>query len=141
MKLFAHPECWKFIEEHPEEFDNFGCGPGGMGDLLVPDHMYGLDISLACKIHDWYYRFHPSNSEEGRLEADSIFRNNLLRIVRAKSKSKILRWLRIIRCRTYYSMVRFGGGPAYYEERNADDEYRELDMGEVIAAVYERKVT
>jgi len=135
MKLFAHPKCWKFIEEHPEEFQSFGCGPGGIGDILVPDRIYGLDVSDACRIHDWYYRFHPSNSPDGRLEADSIFKNNLLRIVKAKSKNKIIRWLRVRRCRTYYSLVRFGGGPAYYEDRNPDSEYRVLDLDGLLAEV------
>lgn len=140
MKLFAHRECWTFIEKFPKDFKSFGCGPGGIGDILVPDTMYGLDVSDACRIHDWYYRFYSDNTEEGRRVADDVFKNNLLRIVRAKSKSKILRWLRVRRCRTYYSLVRFGGGPAYYEDRNPDSEYQVLDIEGVIAAVYERKV-
>ena len=131
MKLFAHKECWEFIEKHPEEFDSFGCGPGGLGDIFVPDTMYGLDISLACKIHDWYYRFYDGNSEEDRKMADSILKNNLLRIVKAKSKSKILRWLRNRRCGTYYRAVRLVGGPAFYEERNSDDEFKELSLREI----------
>ena len=128
MKLYAHPECWKFIKEHYEDFMSFGCGPGGVGDILVPDTVYGLDISLACKIHDWYYRFYPDNTEEGRLLADSIFKNNMLRIVRDRSKSRILRWLRVRRCRVYYGMVRFMGGPAFYDERNAEDEFKDVNV-------------
>lgn len=128
MKLYAHPLCWEFAKKHPEEFMSFGCGPGGVGDILVPDKIYGLDVSFACKIHDWYYRFHPSNSPDGRLEADSVFKNNLLRIVTIKSSNKFMRWLRVRRCRTYYSMVRFCGGPAYYEERNVDEEFKDVNV-------------
>ena len=135
MKLFAHSECWKFIEEFPDDFKSFGCGPGGVGDVLVPDKMYGLDVSDACRIHDWYYRFYSDNSSAGRQEADSILKNNLIRIVRAKSKSRILRWLRLMRCRTYYGMVRFAGGPAYYEDRNVEDEYREVHFDGLLAPV------
>jgi hypothetical protein len=139
MKLFAHPDCWKFIEEHPEDFKSFGCGPGGVGDILVPDTMYGMDVSDACRIHDWYYRFYSDNTEDGRRTADDILKNNLLRIVRAKSRNKIIRWLRVRRCRTYYSIVRFAGGPAYYEERNEGDEYREVQFEGVLATVRIRK--
>jgi hypothetical protein len=128
------------MEEHPEEFDSFGCGPGGLGDILVPDKMYGLDVSDACRIHDWYYRFYGDNSEGGRREADEILKNNLLRIVRKKSKSRILRWLRTRRCRTYYGFVRFAGGPAYYSERNVEDEeFRDIEEIEELRLVRFRK--
>ena len=64
VKLYAHPECWLFRKNNPEEFKSFGCGPGGAGDKLVPDTMYGLDVSNACRIHDWYYRFYPENTKD-----------------------------------------------------------------------------
>lgn len=134
MKLFACPECWKFVDEHPEDFASFGCGPGGLGDRLVPDTMYGLNISDACRIHDWYYRFYPENTEAAREMADRILKNNLLRIVREKTKSKVLRWLRERRCQTYYLMVRNFGAPAFFEERNNATELREVN-GSVISQV------
>jgi hypothetical protein len=127
VKLYAEQECWDFMESHPDEFASFGCGPGWLGDILVPDTMYFLNISMACKIHDWYYRFYPENTEEARQLADSVFKNNLLRIVRAKTSNRFLLWLRERRCRTYYSMVRFSGGPAFYDERNEDEVFKEVD--------------
>ena len=135
MKLFAHPDCWKFIVDVITQSDDSFLNQGGVGDVLVPDKMYGLDVSDACRIHDWYYRFYPDNSSAGRQEADSILKNNLIRIVRAKSKSRVLRWLRLLRCRTYYGAVRFGGGPAYYEDRNVEDEYREVHFDGLLAPV------
>lgn len=134
MKLYAAPECWLFSEEHREDFASFGCGPGGVGDRLVPDTMYGLDVSIACRIHDWYYRFYEENTEEARASADRVFKNNLLRIVRAKTKWKPLLWLRERRCHTYYVMVRKFGAPAFFEERNSDAELREVN-GSVITQV------
>jgi len=131
MRLYAHKECWDFIEKHPEDFKSFGCGPGGIGDFFVPDTMYGLNVSDACRIHDWYYRFYPGKTEADRKMADSILKNNLLRIVRAKSKNRILRWLRERRCGTYYRFVRLAGGPAFYDERNLDDEFKELSLREI----------
>jgi len=126
MKLFAHTECWKFKEQHPEDFKSFGCGPGGVGDRLVPDTMYCLNVSDACRIHDWYYRFWPGGEESDRKMADNILLNNLLRIVRAKSRFKVTRWLRERRCHTYYRMVRLCGGPAFHDERNDESDFRAI---------------
>ena len=128
VKLYAHPECWLFMEEHIEEFDSFGCGPGGAGDKLVPDTMYGLDISPACRIHDWYYRFWPEDSEEARAMADRVMKNNLLRIVENKTKWRVLLWLRRRRCHTYYTMVRMFGAPSYFEDRNTEEFIGEVEV-------------
>ena len=127
-KLYAHPECWLFSTEHEKDFLSFGCGPGGAGDKLVPDTMYGLDISPACRIHDWYYRFYPEDKEEARAMADRIMKNNLLRIVEANTKSKVLLWLRRRRCHTYYIMVRKFGGSSYFEDRNTEEFMKEVEI-------------
>jgi len=121
VKLYAEPECWLFREKNPKEYKSFGCGPGGAGDKLVPDTMYGLDISEACRVHDWYYRFYPGNTEEDRKMADRVMKNNLLRIVKANTSNGFLLWLRRRRCHTYYIMVRNFGATSYFEERNEDD--------------------
>lgn len=126
VQLYAHQECWLFRENHPEEFQSFGCGPGGTGDLLVPDTMFGVDISNACRIHDWYYRFWPGKTEEDRAMADRIMRNNLLRIVRAKSNNRFSLWLRERNCQLYYNMVRNYGASAFFDERNPEECLREI---------------
>jgi len=125
VRLYADPLCWEFKEEHPEEFESYGCGPGGIGDLLVPDTVYGLSIRDACRIHDWGYRHCPDATEEDRKYNDRVFRNNALRIVQGNTKSAILRWLRFRRVQTYYRMVRIFGGPAYWEERNPEFTYKQ----------------
>jgi len=126
MKLFACKECWDFKEAHPEEFARFGCGPGGLGGILVPDTVYFLSIRDACRIHDWYYRFYPSCEEKDRKSADIIFLNNMLRIVVEKTENNLLRLLRKRRCLTYYKAVRLLGGPAYHDDRNESEEFREV---------------
>jgi hypothetical protein len=118
MNLFADPECWEFKKRHPKDFESFGCGPGGLGDLLVPDTVYFLSIRPACRIHDWYYRFFPGNSEDDRKRADRIFLNNMLRIVDFHTNFKVLRWLRKRRCNKYYFAVRAFGGPSFWADRN-----------------------
>ena len=126
LKLFGDPECWKFKEEHPEEFKSFGCGPGGFGDFLVPDTVWGLNITDACRNHDWGYRFAHDCSEEGRARHDRILRNNGIKIVRFHTKNWLLRKLRLRRVQTYYTMVRSFGGPAYWEERNEKDQVQNI---------------
>jgi hypothetical protein len=113
---------------HEEDFLSFGCGPGGAGDKLVPDTMYGLDISPACRVHDWYYRFFPEDTEEARAMADRIMKNNLLRIVEAHTKNRVLLWLRRRRCHTYYTMVRMFGAPSYFHDRNAEEFEKEVEV-------------
>jgi hypothetical protein len=120
IKLYAEPECWKFKEKHPDIFSSFGCGPGGIGDFLVPDTVWGLSIKPACQIHDWYYRFYPYRTEADRKIADTIFGNNMLRIVNYYTKSRFLRRRRYIRTGIYYKAVRSLGGPAWHDEDDLD---------------------
>jgi len=113
-KLYAPNECLEFQLSHPEEFESFGCGPGSIGDYLVPDTVWFLSIKKACQIHDWYYRLWKGTD---RKEADKVFSNNMQRIVRNHTKYKWLLKLRLRRCNLYYQMVRKRGGPAFWNER------------------------
>jgi len=124
-KLFADQECWEFKKKFPDEFKSYGCGPGGVGDFLVPDTIYGLSVRDACRIHDFGYRHSSVSSEEDRKKHDRILRNNCLRIVNDHTKYRILKMLRYRRVKTYYMAVRFFGSPAYWEERNDEKEVQE----------------
>jgi hypothetical protein len=117
-ELFADAACWEFKGDFPEEFASYGCGPGGLGDFLVPDTVWGLSITDACRIHDWGYRHGEDASEDDKARHDRILRNNSQRIVDANTKWGWLKRLRYIRINTYYVMVCKFGGPAYWEERN-----------------------
>ena len=105
MNLYMSEECRVFKEANPEAWDSFGCGPGGIGDWLVPDRMWGLLIVEACRIHDWYYRFSEDRSKEAWRVANKLMLLNTLKIVRAKTKRTWLRKLRTVRCYTYYVFV------------------------------------
>jgi hypothetical protein len=121
MKLQMHLDCKWFKEKYPEEWKKFGCGPGGTGDYLVPDTMWGLDISEACRIHDWYYRFYTDRSVAGKLLADDLMKYNCSQIIRAGSTCWLTLKLRELRARTYYFMVtRFGQG-AWDEVKSVRD--------------------
>lgn len=132
-ELFADVECWEFKARFPEEFDSYGCGPGGLGDILVPDVIpfvtfpFGqINIRSACKPHDWGYRHSGPSNEDERARHDMVFANNAKRIVdyeitrlkwpfRNSPKWKLRCYERI---NFYYEMIRKHGSGAYWEERN-----------------------
>ena len=118
LMLYADPLCQKFMQEHPDEFKKYGCGPGGFFDYLVPDTIYLLSITDACAIHDWGYRHSPNASSADRKEHDKILLNNSIRIIQYHTKYKSLYRLRMSRIKFYYNMVRFGGGPSYWDSNN-----------------------
>ena len=125
VQLWAPEAYWAAA---PEEVDRVagGCGPGGFGDHLVPDTMYGLSVTPACRIHDFMY--HIGETDDDKDEADRVFLNNLFRIIDARSESRILRRLRRIRARTYYYAVSYGGGPAFWNSKNNESEFREVEV-------------
>lgn len=91
-----------------------GCGPGGgIGDMLVPDRMWGLKVTAACKIHDWC--FAGWNDKLGFELANDIFKNNLLRIIHQKKSCKFLKFLRKRRAIKYYGAVQFFGETAFFD--------------------------
>jgi hypothetical protein len=125
-ELFADEKCWWFKDHYPDEFEAYGCGPGGIGDFLVPDTVYGLSIRDACRVHDWGYRHCQINSEEDRKRHDRILKNNSLRIVDDHTEWRWVRWLRYQRVEKYYVMVRAFGSRAYWSERNKDAEMQKV---------------
>jgi len=125
VKLFASEKCWEFKFRHPDVFNSYGCGPGGIGDWLVPDTIYGLSIKPACQIHDWYYRFQRGDSEEDRKKADKIFLTNMLQIVNERGNF-LIKKLRRRRAKTYYKAVRWLGAAAYFSERSTKEQFKEF---------------
>ena len=87
-----------------------GCGPklnGNWMAKLVPDFFYGLNIRLACDIHD--YCWEVSETKEDFEISDEAFRWNLFSIVEAVRYPWWKRWLlflRSYRATTYYRAVR-----------------------------------
>jgi len=131
LKLYA-PESYYTTPK--EEIDRVtgGCGPGGFGDFLVPDTIYGLSIFEACRRHDWMY--HVGEILADKEEADRVFLNNMTRIIKVKTAwrwfpafRKILIRLRLRRAKTYYFFVDEFGGPAFWDGKNQIEEFREVE--------------
>jgi hypothetical protein len=139
VELFADADCWKFKWDYPEEFSSYGCGPGGIGDFLVPDTVYGLSIREACRIHDWGYRHCEMSSEEDRARHDRILHNNSQRIITAGTDWRWVKVLRMRRALTYYQMVRNFGANAYWGERNVAKDMAEVEIVKVKATVIVKK--
>jgi len=124
-RLYAEPECWEWKETFPELWDTFGCGPGKIGDYFVPDNLFGIDIKIACQIHDWDTRISEEASEEHRLKIARVFKYNMIRIVRATpNQYSWMRSARIWEANFYYGRVVKWGWSAYWEERNTNKQYK-----------------
>lgn len=92
-----------------------GCGPAGASwkAWIVPDTIYGLKISPACDIHDFMY--HTGYTIEDKNKADSIFLDNLYKLIDNNTSwwNKWLNPVRRVRAYEYYLAVRVAGKEAF----------------------------
>lgn len=88
-----------------------GCGAAGAKIDLVPDSIYGLDVSPACYVHDWDY--HHGKTKADKARADQRLLLNLLIIIEEHSQNSITRSLRSMRAVKYYCAVRDFGDKAF----------------------------
>ncbi len=82
-----------------------GCGPGKLGDYLVPDNLFGESIFLACRIHDWMY-FEVLTARD-KFWADLVFLVNMVLIV---NDGEFWDPARLKMAMKYYIAVSFLGG-------------------------------
>jgi len=125
VKLFAPAGYWMLTPEQKEYLTN-GCGTRGFGGIIVPDKFYGLRVTEACNIHDYMYQI--GETDQDKIDADDVFLNNMLRIIRAAGGPKLIYWLRRRRALIYYQAVHLCGGPAFWNSKNPDAEYKEVEI-------------
>jgi len=108
--LKAPLEWWNMNSLERSIYSN-GCGPKvkGWGALanMSPDNFYGLNIRVACDIHD--YCWAVAETKEDFEHSDEAFRFNLFAIVesvRYPFYKRWLLWLRSYRATSYYRAVR-----------------------------------
>ena len=119
LKLYAPIDFWMASEKEKKEICN-GCG--AKKGLNVPDTFYGLDISLACNIHDWMYQY--GKTEADRLFADAMFRLNLTILIDEANYnvlSKVLKPLRHGRASTYYNAVCLWGEESFWVNKDKNE--------------------
>lgn len=105
-QLIAPPEYTSLPKEELSKIVN-GCGAAGARFDIVPDTMWGLDISEACNVHDLDYHLHRLPFEV----CNAIFLANCALLISAGS-----RWLmipRLVRACTYFLAVHCAGKKAY----------------------------
>jgi len=121
VSLYAPKEYW---EGDHKGRDCRGCGPGGIGDWLVPDTIWGLNVRDACHIHD--YMYDVGETELDKRISDRVFLNNLVRIVEAKGG--LFKTFRLIRCVIMYYSVAVFGGPAFWMGKNDNQFERSVQI-------------
>ena len=91
-----------------------GCGPGKIGDYLVPDTIWGLNIKPACYIHDCRYSIIEAingtheTKRNMKYSADKELFDNIDKIIYLKS-NWIMRLIRRRVALVYFDAVDFGG--------------------------------
>lgn len=124
VALYAPISYWETSIEEVDKVTG-GCGPGGFGDFLVPDRIWGLSIFIACRIHDWMY--HVGKTLQDKEQADRIFLNNMVRIIQGNpSKFKFLNRWRLKGAKNYFWAVSMFGGPAFWNSKNSETEFKNI---------------
>ena len=103
MGLLAPLDYVLASREEKEKIVN-QCGPDGFLNRIVPNYLFGLDVSEACNIHDWEFAW-ARNSKEFK-EADWTFKRNLEHLIKAKTQDSFLRFIRLALAKVYYLAVR-----------------------------------
>ena len=115
VALYAPSAYWSLTPKQKSDICN-GCGTKGLVGAVVPDSLWGLDITEACHIHDYMYAI--GECIEDKYEADRVFLNNMLRMIDALDSWFLVRWLRTRAAVKYYHAVRDFGGPAFWAGKN-----------------------
>lgn len=119
MKLYAPTEYTKKTAEEIEKLTN-GCGTRLD---FVPDKLFFIvNIKPACQIHDFCYLI--GETFEDKAQADRIFLNNILRII--KAKVRFFKFPFQFLAAVYYLAVVLFGGPAFWAGKNKD--FEEIDL-------------
>jgi len=116
-------------DEAPEEIKKTtcnGCGAGGWKYDIIPDTLYGLDITEICNIHDWMY-CHGLTLEDKKI-ADDLFYLNLRHAI--KKGVWFLRYLRYMLAFEYYQAVSHFGERAFLVGKNGSKRvvFTDLDI-------------
>jgi hypothetical protein len=104
--LEAPKEYWSTPTEIVDQLTG-GCGPGELGDYLVPDSFLGLSIYPACRIHDFMYWWGYNQKY-----CDDLFLKNMKAIIKHESCT-LIKPIRYAMAGFYYRKVRKYGEKFY----------------------------
>lgn len=101
-----------------------GAGPSGKG-YLVPDTIYGLNITESAHQHDWSYQFGITRKDKER--ADKMFLDNIITLIEQKKNQWFwVKKLRYKRAKKYYYAVKHFGGSSFYKKDLCDFSLNDL---------------
>jgi hypothetical protein len=101
------------------------CGPGFLGNILIPQGIAGVDFRNACREHDACY-----GSGCPRKECDVQFRDHMLCDCECSTHPTLCR----MRAWQWYLLTRIGGGPGYGPTNGGDCECCCDNVGDSIEA-------
>lgn len=112
-KLLGYEKLLKYTNAQLSDIvGSGGCGPGGIGDWIVPDTMWGLNVKPACLIHDIEY--YEGITKQDKIEADKHLRLNCNKINKLESyKLSPAKPLRYVRSWTYWMFVHLFGDSSF----------------------------
>ena len=101
--LEAPKEYWELTETERKTMLN-KCGPDGLANHVVPNHLLGTNISQSCDIHD--FTFVQAKNQSDQRKSDKLFLKNMGRIINSETDSLLVRGTRKALSRIYYLAVR-----------------------------------
>ena len=111
VKLYE-PAGYKALSASEKEACCNGCGSKSLG-WLVPDSIWGLNITDVCNIHDYMYS--RGTTLQDKEYADRVFLNNLVRKI--DDNNKWFRFLRRRRALKMYWVVKTFGEAAFWDNK------------------------
>jgi hypothetical protein len=100
--ILAPPDFFKLSQK---VIDSYSCGPGEIGDWLVPDTLWGQNVIEACQVHDFMCR--KGGALEDKKFTDMLFLFNMISII--EDEKDFFDEMSLYRAITYYIAVSRGG--------------------------------
>ena len=113
--LIAPPSFWALPEAEINR-KYAGCGPGKIGDIIIPDYFWGLGVRLAWQIHD--HEYEVGLTVKDKVDADCRLLHNLYILI----ENEPMTWLtglRLNRAECYYEMVSSFGNGSFKSNKQA----------------------
>ena len=115
LQLLAPPTYWRMPEKtRNKKYE--GCGPGHLGNYFVPDTVWGLRITEACRIHDHEYEIGETMRDKRKADLH-LYRNIVVLIYQGNTKDKDILRSRLKRAHMYYWFVKTFGRSAFYHNK------------------------
>lgn len=130
--VIARPETYfpslVYEQWRPEVLGSY-CGAGtGIGDLIVPETVWGLYVTLACYIHDDMWE-HAEPTRSDFEQSNEILRYNVSSIITNCSANRFMKHIRLYRAVTMYNAVDRIGESIFWNLKR-----RQVENGDTIVS-------